>query len=188
VRKNAAFLRAGWLVAVAAAGLALGVGGCGAGGSSGSDKPGNHSSIKARKTAPKNADHDLAEMVAAVSPAKSGPPVEMKFSLPARPEVGQVLEVQVAVIPRAPVPESLSVSFQVGDGLDIVEGSQIERVEKLVDGVPIRHLVKVLPKRDGIFVLTALVSFVETGQDWTRAFSIPVIAGEGLPEQVAKGP
>jgi len=54
-----------------------------------------------------------------------------------------------------------------------------------VDGTPIRHVVRILPKRDGIFALTAVVSFSESNQDWTRTFSIPVIAGEGLPEQVA---
>ena len=96
------------------------------------------------------------------------------------------MDLDVAVVPRTPVPESLSVSFQVVDGLDIVDGSQLERVDKLVDGTPIRHVVKILPKRDGVFTLTAVVSFVAANQDWSRTFSIPVIAGEGLPEQVAK--
>jgi len=114
--------------------------------------------------------------------------VELKFALPSRPEVGQVMDLDVAVVPRDPVPESLSVSFQVTEGLDIVEGSQLERVDKLVDGTAIRHVVKILPKRDGIFALTAVVSFAMANQDWSRTFSIPVIAGEGLPEQVAKGP
>ena len=98
------------------------------------------------------------------------------------------MDVDVAVVPRAPVPDSLSVSFQVADGLDIVEGSQLERLDKLTDGTPIHHVVKILPKRDGIFALTAVVSFAQANQDWSRTFSIPVIAGEGLPEQVAKGP
>src|SRR5439155_18929102 len=99
-----------------------------------------------------------------------------------------VMDVDVAVVPVAPVPDSLSVVFQVPDGLDIVAGSQLEQVDKLVDGTPIRHVVKVLPKKDGIFALTAVVNFSASNQDWSRTFSIPVIAGEGLREQVAKGP
>jgi hypothetical protein len=95
------------------------------------------------------------------------------------------MDLDVAVVPRDPVPDSLSVSFQVAEGLDIVDGSQLERVDKLVDGMPIRHVVRILPKRDGIFALTAVVSFAVSNQDWSRTFSIPVIAGEGLPEQVA---
>jgi len=92
-----------------------------------------------------------------------------------------VMDLDVAVIPRAPVPDSVSVSFQVADGLDIVDGSQLERVDKLAEGKPIRHVVKIFPKRDGIFALTAVVSFAVSNQDLTRTYSIPVIAGEGLP-------
>jgi hypothetical protein len=189
MRKAEVFFRAGWL-AVMAAGVACGLAACGSG-----DKPATATAAsgQARKqpkavVPTKPGERDLADMVAAVSAAKGGPPVELKFALPTRPEVGQVLDVDVAVVPRAPVPDSLSVSFQVADGLDIVDGSQLERLDKLADGTPIHHVVKILPKRDGIFALTAVVSFAAASQDWSRTFSIPVIAGQGLPEQVAKGP
>jgi hypothetical protein len=190
MRNAEVFSRAGWLaVLTLAAGLALGVAGCGS--SDNSASVAAPTSVKARKPkvlAAKPGEEDLGDMVAAVSSATAGPPVELKFALPTRPEVGQVLELDVAVVPREPVPDSLSVSFQVADGLDIVDGSQLERVDKLVDGTPIRHVVKILPKRDGVFALTAVVSFAASNQDWSRTFSIPVIAGEGLPEQVAKRP
>jgi hypothetical protein len=190
MRKAEVFLRADWL-AVIAAGLALSVSGCGS-----SDKADDittpasvkgHKQVKAVVVA-KSGEEDLADMVAAVAGAKAASPVELKFALPTRPEVGQVMDLDVAVVPREPVPDSLSVSFQVADGLDIVEGSQLQHVGKLVDGTPIRHVVRILPKRDGIFALTAVVSFAASNQDWSRTFSIPVIAGEGLPEQVAKRP
>jgi hypothetical protein len=190
MRKAEVFFRAGGLAALTA-GLVLGISGCGS-----ADKPASTSapaSVKPHKPkgmvpAPaKPGEEDLGDMVAAVSAAKAGPPVELKFALPTRPEVGQVMDLDVAVIPRSPVPDSVSVSFQGTEGIDIVDGSQMERVDKLVDGTPIHHVVKILPKRDGIFALTALVSFVASNQDWSRTFSIPVISGEGLPEQVAKG-
>jgi hypothetical protein len=192
MRKAEVFLRAAW-PAVVAAGFALGVSGCSSGDKADADIT-TPSSVKTHKkakpvvVAQKSGEEDLADMVAAVAAAKAGPPVEVKFALSTRPEVGQVMDLDVAVVPREPVPDSLSVSFQVADGLDIVEGSQLERVDKLVDGTPIRHVVKILPKRDGIFALTAVVSFAASNQDWSRTFSIPVIAGEGLPEQVAKRP
>jgi hypothetical protein len=189
MRNAEVFLRPGWLAALAA-GLALSICGCGSGDKSAATA--TPASLKAHKpkavVAAKPGEEDLGEMVAAVSAAKAGPPVELKFALPTRPEVGQVMDLDVAVIPRAPVPDSLSVSFQVADGIEIVDGSQLERVDKLADGTPIRHVVRILPKRDGIFALTAVVSFAASNQDWSRSFSIPVIAGEGLPEQVAKGP
>jgi hypothetical protein len=190
MRKADVFFRAGGLAAMAA-GLALSVSGCG----SSDQAPALTSAVNAnaRKQhkpvpAPKPGEEALSDMVAAVSSSKAEPPVELKFSLPTRPEVGQVMDVDVAIVPRAPVPDSVSVSFQVVDGIDIVEGAQLESVRSLVDGTPIRHIVKILPKRDGIFALTAVVSFVASNQDASRTFSIPVIAGEGLPEQVAKGP
>jgi hypothetical protein len=162
--------------------------GCGSGGNSVSaahpSKP-HHTGPKSRA-----ADHPgelpLAEMVAAVSSSKAGPPIEIRFAIPARPEVGQVTDIDIAVVPRAPVPDSVSVSFQVVEGLEIVDGAQLQRVDNLVEGTPIRHVVKVLPKRDGIFAVTAVASFVSASQDATRTFSIPVIAGEGLPEKVAR--
>jgi len=187
MRKAEVFCRAGWLAALAT-GLALGLCGCSSGDKAAAPTTAQSPSHKpSKKVFTKPGEEDLGEMVAAVSASKSGPPVEMRFFLPSRPEVGQAMDLDVAVVPRAPVPDNLSVSFQVADGLDIVEGSQVERVDKLVDGTPIRHVVKILPKRDGIFVLTAVVSFAVANQDLSRTFSIPVIAGEGLPEQVAKG-
>jgi hypothetical protein len=184
------FWRAGWL-AILTTGWLLGAAGCGSGdqtahGAASSSNAKSHKQHK-NEAATKPGEQPLADMVAAVSGSK-GPPVELKFSLPTRPEVGQVTEIDVAVVPRMPVPDSVSVSFQTGDGLDLVEGSQLERIEQLTDGSPVRHIVKVLPKRDGIFAVTAVVSFTAKNQDFNRTFSIPVIAGEGMPEQVAKGP
>ena len=176
-----------WSAAVAVG--CLGVAGC----SSGDNSPRAATSVskahKAKKSdaASKPGEENIGDMVAAVSSSK-GPPVELKFALPVRPEVGQVTDIDVALVPSQPVPESVSITFQVVDGLDIVEGSQMERVEKLTAGAPVRHVVKVLPKRDGIFSLTAVVSFTSSNQDSTRTYSIPVIAGQGMPDQVAKGP
>jgi hypothetical protein len=175
---------------VFAAAALLCLAGCGSGGTpaaSGHSSKAHRSAAKAR--APEQpGELPLADMVAAVSSSKAGPPIEIKFALPTRPEVGQVTEIDIAVVPRAPVPDSVSVSFQVVEGLEIVDGGQLQRVDNLVEGTPIRHVVKVLPKRDGIFALTAVASFVSANQDATRTFSIPVIAGEGLPEKVAKEP
>jgi hypothetical protein len=191
MRISGTFWHAGWL-AVVAAGCLLGASGCGS-----SDQTGQSTASTAsgkshkphKSSAPsKPGEEPLSDMVAAVSGSKAGPPVDLKFSLPVRPEVGQVTDIDVAVVPLEPVPDNVSVSFQVVDGLEIVDGSQLDRVEKLTGGTPIRHVVKILPKRDGIFALTAVVSFTASSQELNRTFTIPVIAGEGMPDQVAKGP
>lgn len=172
-----------------AAGMLLGLSGCGSGGKSASGLSTTHISRKhASGSAATPGEVPLAEMVSAVSASKANASVELKFLLPSRPEVGQVMDLDVAVVPRPPVPDSVSVTFQVSDGLEVVDGVQIDSDEKLVAGNPIRHVVKILPKRDGIFALTAVVSFAVQNQNLSRTFSIPVIAGEGMQEQVAKEP
>jgi len=185
--KNGILWRAGWLAAVAAG--CVGAAGCGSGDQSAQSAATSVKSHKAKTAATpgKPGEVSLGDMVAAVSSSK-GPPVELKFSVPVRPEVGQPTEIDVALIPSQPLPDSVSISFQVVDGLDIVDGSQMERVDKLTAGTPIRHVLKVLPKRDGIFALTAVVSYTASSQEMNRMFSIPVIAGVGLTDQVAKGP
>jgi hypothetical protein len=184
--KKGILWRAGWLAVVAAGCVAAA--GCGSGDQKAQSGATSVKSHKAKTGAPgKPGDGSLGDMVAAVSASK-GPPVELKFSLPVRPEVGQATEIDIALIPSQPLPDSVSISFQVVDGLEIVDGSQMEPVEKLTAGTPIRHVLKVLPKRDGIFALTAVVSYTASNQEMNRTFSIPVIAGVGLTDQVAKGP
>ncbi len=188
LRKSGVFGRVGWL-AILAAGALLGASGCNWGDPKPHEPSGSAKTHKAKAAdgPAKPGEQSLGDMVAAVSTAK-GPPVELKFSLPSRPEVGQVTEIDVALVPSQPVPESLSISFQVVEGLEIVDGSQMERVENVTPGTPIRHVVKVLPKRDGIFTLTAVVSFTASNLESSRTFAIPVIAGVGMTDQVAKGP
>jgi hypothetical protein len=182
-RKLGAFL----VVAIVAG--CLGAAGCSSGdqqAQSGTSASGKSHKAKKSDGPSKAGAEPIGDMVAAVTASK-GPPVELKFALPVRPEVGQVTDIDIALVTSQPVPESVSISFTVVDGLEIVEGSQMERIDKPAVGTPIRHVVKVLPKRDGIFAITAVVSFTVSNQETNRTFSIPVIAGQGLPDQVAKG-
>jgi hypothetical protein len=162
--------------------------GCGSGDKTPAAAAAGLKSHKSKALASKPGEEKIGDMVSAVSAAKPGPPVELKFSLSGRPEVGQVMEVNIALIPRAPLPENFEASFSAAEGLEIVDGAELETVDKLVDGQAVRHVVKVLPKRDGIFALGAIVTFSQDNHDVQRTFSIPVIAGEGLAQQVAKSP
>jgi hypothetical protein len=97
--------------------------------------------------------------------------------------VGQSIDVDVAVFPGLPGPDSVAVTFLVPDGLDIAEGADWPKVDKPAEGTPLRHIVKIVPKRDGIFALSAIVTVDSANQVSTRTFSIPLIAGEGLAAQ-----
>lgn len=147
---------------------------------------------KPKKTTPAG-ERATADMVAAASTAKTGP-VELKFDLRDRPEVGQPLDVDVALVPAQPNIDRVQVKFQAEDGLELVSGGDVEPIEKPADGVPIRRTVRVVPHRDGIFALSAVVSTDSANSSGSRTFSIPVIAGRGLSdssggkEEVAAGP
>ena len=127
-----------------------------------------------------------SSMVAAVSPSKAGPPVQLKFEMQQRPVVGQPVDIDFELVPTAPNLDSVSARFQAEDGLELVSGSNIPEVDKPADGTPIHHRATLVAKRDGIFSLTAVVTVDSPNQSLTRHFSIPVIAGEGLPELAAK--
>jgi hypothetical protein len=182
MRTSTRISRAGWAVAAA---LVLTLGGCG------STTESNAAAHSKKNLAKPKATVDPAlrepiDMVAAVSATKTGPPVQLKFELRQRPEIGQPLDVDVALIPDSPTLARVYAKFQGVEGLDLLDGSNIPAVEKPAQGVPIRHTVRVLPKRSGIFTLNVAVG-VDSGTDSvSRAFAIPVIAGEGLPELAAR--
>lgn len=155
---------------------------------SSSDNPGGATSsynARARKALSAKSAHregDVKDMVAAVSATKNGAPVELRFNLAQKPEIGQPVDLSVALVPHAAGLDSVAVAFSGSEGLEIVEGAQGAPVEKPVDGTPVRYTVKLLPKQDGIYAVTAVVSVASANQTVTRNFAIPVIAGSGLPD------
>jgi hypothetical protein len=163
--------------------LTIAVGGCGkkdAAGASGT--PAKAPGAVRKIVSP--ADSLSPYMVAAVAGAKSGAgvPVQVKFELAAQPQVGDPLDIDLVILPAADTLERVAGSVQGEDGLDVVSGGSIASTEKPAPGTPIHHAVRVLPKREGIFVLTAVVSADSAGQSASQSFSIPVIAGNGLAE------
>ena len=160
----------------AALSLAAGVGGCGSGSGSGA----GHTNQIHRKAAPA-ANGLSAGMVAAVAPPGAGPSsLQVKFELQGRPDVAQPVDVDVVIVPVFGIVDRISGKFTADDGLEIVSGQDIPVADKPVEGTPMHYSLKILPKRDGIFTLTALVTVDAAGQSTTQTFSMPVIAGAGL--------
>ena len=166
-------------------GIALALAGCGSSSSqAGATGSGKKKVVHARTLEPGNRSPD--DMVSAVTAGKAGPPVSLKFELRQPPKPGEALDVDVAVLPDAPAINRIYGRFQAGEGLDLVDGGQLGQVDKPAAGSIIRHLVRILPKQDGIYTLTATISVDQGDDSMTRVFSIPVIVGDGLPESTAK--
>jgi len=169
-----------------AAALVLGLSGCGSTSDSNAVAHGNKRLANKPKAVADPALREPIDMVAAVSSTKTGPPVQLKFELRERPEIGQPLDVDVALIPDSPTVERVYAKFQPGEGLDLLDGGDLAAVEKPAQSVPIRHTVRLRPKRSGIFTLNVAVGVDSATDSVSRTFAIPVIAGEGLPELAAK--
>jgi len=132
----------------------------------------------------------LAGMVEAVGPSGTPAPIELRFSIRARPEVGQDDEVDYAVIPQVAGLETIRLAFGALTGLQVVSHGPMLAAIKPASGVPIFGSVTVRPVKAGLFTLTAAVAVVEsaTGDSVVWPFSIPVIAGQGPAQTAANQP
>jgi hypothetical protein len=137
---------------------------------------------------PLNAEDEFSRnMVSAVAASKpSMVPVQVKFDLRARPDVGQPVGVDLAIVPMSASVDRVSGKVEGEDGLELIEGGEIAATERPAEGVPIRHAVKVLPKRDGIYTVRAVVTVEAAGVSSTESYSMPVIAGTGAGENPGK--
>jgi hypothetical protein len=169
-------------LAAALLGLVL-VAGCGSG-----HKQQAASQASATKAKP---DDGLARMVTGVTSVKPGSsplPLQLKFDLRARPEVGHPLDVDIAVIPMSAAIDRVFGKVVGEEGLDLVSGGELQEAGKPVEGTPIQYSLKVLPKQDGIYTLTATISVDSGGVISSQTYTMPVIAGQGIPDLPAPGP
>jgi len=129
-----------------------------------------------------NPADDTSHMVAAVAASKpSTLPVQLKFDLHDRPDIGQPLEVDLAIVPMSASVDRVVGNLEGEDGLELLDGGQIAPTDHPTEGVPIRHSVKVLPKREGMFTLHAVLTVDAGGQASTGSYSVPVIAAAKAP-------
>jgi hypothetical protein len=153
-----------------------GLPGCRPGGDEGA---GDASRAKAKTVKPAD---PLAHMVSAVSPGRQSAPVELKFSLDHRPEVGKPMVIEIAVLPVSEL-DRIGASFAAGNGLELQAGEQMPSIDRPARGVPLNHRITIVPQREGIFFVSAVVLADSPEQSLTRTFSIPIIAGTAPPPE-----
>jgi len=177
-----------WGALVAAAGL---LAGCGY--FSGSHLGmGTHSAAKAEAHAPPPpvdpAAKALASMVEAVGLSGATAPVDLRFTIRDRPQIGQEDEIDYAIIPQSPGMDTIRLVFGSLDGLQVVSHGPTLAAIKPAAGVPIFGSVTVRPLKAGLFTLRAAVAVESPTQSVVWPFSIPVIAGEGPAQTAANKP
>ena len=130
----------------------------------------------------------LAGMVEAVGPSGTQPPIELRFSIRNRPQVGQDDEVDYALIPQVGGLGTIRLGFGSLDGLKVVSQGPALAAVKPETGVPIFGSVTVRPLKAGLFTLTAAVAVETPNGSVVWPFNIPVIAGEGPAQTAANQP
>ena len=149
----------------------------------------SHSSAKnSRKVL--NPTQTLARsMVSAATQTKPGSaplPVQVKFALRAKPDVAQPLDIDLQIVPTASNLDRIFGKVEGDEGLELVGSDELAEAEKPVENTPIDRSIKVLPKKNGIYLVTASVSVDIGGQISTQTYQIPVIAGSGIPDLPVK--
>jgi hypothetical protein len=133
----------------------------------------------AAKPAPKVSKPGSAlppDMVAAVSSTRNTDVVSVHFVLNGTPTVSKALPVDIAIVPHKPV-LSLNVHFEARDGLALATGSVLERLAEPKPESVINHQLVLLPSKEGVFMVTAIVETETNDGAVSRIFSIPVIVG-----------
>jgi hypothetical protein len=161
--------------AAALAMLLVALNGCGKTEHAGSSAP---RSRPAAKKPPDAAELALADMVSAVGSGKPSGDIELKFDLRARPVVGEPVDIDLAIIPVQDL-DRVYATFQATDGLELIKGAKTPEVAHPPVGTAISHTLTIVPQRDGVFYVSAVVLANSATESVTHSFSIPVIAGAG---------
>lgn len=140
---------------------------------------GNAPEVNATESAPTTpkpkSDGLPADMVAAVAANSANSPVSVHFSLGARPEVNKALPVEVAIVPGQDF-ETVSAHFLSQNGLAVTVGGTYGPLTSPAVGKPLRHQLVLLPREEGVFVLTVNIDTIDRqGANFTRLFSIPLL-------------
>jgi hypothetical protein len=119
------------------------------------------------------------DMVGALGDGKPGAArVSVRFDLKARPQVAQPLDLNIVILPSAGL-DRVYGKVEADDGLELVSGADIAPIERPAEDVPISHSIRLVPQREGLLTLRAVISADSGGQPASQTFSIPLIAGAG---------
>lgn len=158
--------RYGWIVALLVVSLLTA---CDA---SAPEKPAGE---KGAGPAPRKRSTVADNMVAAVAAGKSATAVGVYFTLGNAPTVDTALPVDLAILPHQDF-ASLQARFSSqSDGLVLVSGDSIQPVTNASAETALEHKLVLMPKKDGVYMVTAILETEGSDGSMSRIFYIPVI-------------
>jgi hypothetical protein len=116
------------------------------------------------------------DMVAAVSPGGSEPPIGLKFRLDTRPVVGMPAQLVLQLNPTPGIEIShIHGSLQVADGLQLQSARTFD-IDAPQVGAPLEQHVTVVPQHNGVLTLSATLEIDYDNGSVDRTYAIPLIA------------
>ena len=117
------------------------------------------------------------DMVAAVPAGRSSTAVGVYFTLGNAPAIDTALPVDVAIIPHEDF-NSVQARFNTqGDGLTLVSGDLLQPVANVKAESTLDHKVVLMPRKEGVYMVTVNLETESNTGSVSRIFSIPVIVG-----------
>ncbi|HZF26762.1 MAG TPA: hypothetical protein VEZ88_10920 [Steroidobacteraceae bacterium] len=146
------------------------------------DKPATTVSAKSPE-----GDAAFKRMVSGVSASKDNSSVELKFELQARPQIGQPLPIEIALLAKVNA-ESMQLIYVSPEALVLQPIKVPAQYHNVQAGNIYHHQVSVTPRNSGVYYLSAIVMLDnrETGS-LTRTFAIPVLIGAPADAPAAPG-
>lgn len=126
-------------------------------------------------TPPSGAAEKQSRLADAVVDSKTTAPVDMKYDLLAKPEVGVPFEVELMFTARLPA-ESIEVEVTEAAGLTIV-GEKAAKFTPVEAGQSYTARVLVQGDKAGLFYVGIVARMLTQVQTETRVFAVPVVIG-----------
>jgi hypothetical protein len=137
----------------------------------------------AAATTPASADEKHSRLASAVVDGKTTAPVDMKYDVLARPELGQPFEIEMTFSTRLPA-DKLETEVTEAPGLTIV-GEKTATFSPVDGGQSYSNKVLVKGDNPGLYYIGVIAKMSTKVQSETRAFAIPVVIGDPPSRQKA---
>jgi hypothetical protein len=111
----------------------------------------------------------------AVVSGKTSAPVDLKYDLAVKPDVGLPFEIELDFLPRLPA-DALDVEVSGMPGLTLV-GSGAVRFDNVEAGATYTQKVLVQADATGTFYVSVIAKMITKVQTEVRTFSVPVVVG-----------
>lgn len=116
-----------------------------------------------------------ARMASAVADGKTTAPVDLRYDVLTKPDVGQAFEVEMEFKPRVSA-DALDVEIGDSPGLTI-DGERVARFPDVVAGQGYSFKVQARGDTAGLYYISVIAKVSSKVQTEVRAFTIPVVIG-----------